>query len=145
MVFVNVKLLGHVVCHFLAVACQHDGLPDAQCLELSNGFGTVVFDFIVDDDMSCIDAVDGYVDDSAHMMAVVPFGANAVHQFRVTYSHPMFFNTGHDGRWLRRGRHRAGQPRWGGWRNARHGLPGGAIGVLNKCRDELPRQQTVHG
>ena len=61
MVFRELKGLRHVVGHFLPVASEHDGLLHTKRLELGDSLSTVGLDLIVDDDMTRILPIDGYV------------------------------------------------------------------------------------
>ena len=72
--------LGHVFGYCTSVARQHDGLGDTQFPQLGDGFGAVFLDAVVDDDVACIYAVDGYMDDGSHVVAVLPTGTDGIHQ-----------------------------------------------------------------
>ena len=61
-------------------------------MQTLDGFNTIVFDFIVDDDMTGIYPVDSHMDDSTYVVAVVPLCTNGIHQFGVTNSHYLISN-----------------------------------------------------
>ena len=75
-----------MVSYLLAVTRKHNRLLHTQLLKGSDSLSTVGLDLVVDDDMARILAVDGDVDDGAHVMTVVPFGADAVHHLCVAHA-----------------------------------------------------------
>ena len=96
MIFVEGKLLSHVTPYFFTVTCQHNCFLDTQLLELGDGIDTVVLDLVVDDDVSCIFPVDGYMYDGTHMMAVMPLGSDGIHHLRITYTDDVVAHLGTD-------------------------------------------------
>ena len=65
-------------------------------MQAQNGLSTIGLDFIVDNDMTRIHAIDSYMDDGTHVMTVVPTSANTVHHLRITYTYHLIANTGTD-------------------------------------------------
>ena len=63
---------------------------------MCDGIGTVGLDLVVDHDMTGILTIDGYVDDSSHMVAVVPLGTNGIHHLRVSYAYYFLTHFGTD-------------------------------------------------
>ena len=86
MVFRETEGGGDMVCHLFAVTCKHDGLGDTQGLQGGDGLSTVGLNLVIDDDMTRIFPINGYMDDGTHMMAVVPLGTDAVHHLRITHA-----------------------------------------------------------
>ena len=65
-------------------------------MQALDGLRTIVFYLVINDDMACIDAIDGHMNDSANVVAVVPTSANAVHHLRITHTYRFVANTGTD-------------------------------------------------
>ena len=87
--------LSHIQSHFLTVARKHYGLPDAQFFQLCYGYGTIFLYLVVDDDMTCIRSIDGYVDDSSHIVGTgVPFGSCSIHHLSVSHAYDFTVNLG---------------------------------------------------
>ena len=86
MVFGETEGCGDVVCHFLTVTSEHDGAGNTEGLQGGDGLSTVGLDLVIDDDMTRIFPINGYMDDGTHMMAVVPLGTDGIHHLRVSYA-----------------------------------------------------------
>ena len=80
------EFVGDMISHFLTITSKHDGTSDAKLLELRDGFCAVRLDLVVDDDMARIFTINGYMNDSTHMMAVVPFCTYGIHHLRITHT-----------------------------------------------------------
>ena len=78
------ELLGDVGSHCLTITREHDDILHAKLPELSYRVGALGFNLVVDDDVTGIFAVDGYMDDGARMGAGTPLGTCCFHELRVT-------------------------------------------------------------
>ena len=98
MILVYLQLLSHTGSHLLAVASQHHGLFHTQLLQLQDGIGTVGLHLIVNDDMTSIGAIDGYMDDGTMitMFAVVPLSTHQIHHLRITHNDHLLTHLGAD-------------------------------------------------
>ena len=80
-VSVESKAIRDMLRDLLAVPCEHHCPADSQFPKFPYGFGTVVLDLVVDDDVSGIDAVYRYVNDGPDIVgATVPGGSDVFHQ-----------------------------------------------------------------
>ena len=87
MVFVQLQLTSHALCHILTVTCQHYGFLHTQCLQGSNSLFTILFHHIVDEDMSSIFSVNSHMDHGACIAITgVPLGTHSIHHFRITHT-----------------------------------------------------------
>ena len=86
MVFREMEFVGDMISHFLTIASKHDGTSDAQFLELGDGLSAVRLNLVVDNDMTCIFTINGYMDDGTNMMAVVPFCAYGIHHLCIAHT-----------------------------------------------------------
>ena len=72
--------------HLTTVAGEHHRLLHTEGLQRCDGLGAVGLDLVVDDDMTGIFTIDGYMDNGTHMMAVVPMGTDDIHHLRVAHT-----------------------------------------------------------
>ena len=63
---------------------------------MCNGLCAILFNLIVDDDVTSILAIDGHVDDSAYMVAIVPLSTYRIHHLGVTHAYYLTAHTGTD-------------------------------------------------
>ena len=94
--FIQAELSSHVLAYLTAIACQHHGLLHAQTLELGDSLCTALLDSIIDDDMTSILSIDGYMDDGSHLFAIVPLGTDALHHLLVAYANYLAVYLGTD-------------------------------------------------
>ena len=83
-VFGEVERMGDQFAHLLTITREHHRLGDTKARQTGYGFSTVVFDLVVDDNVTSIFAIDSHMDDGSHMMAVVPFRAHCIHHLRIS-------------------------------------------------------------
>ena len=81
--FVNPKLLRNSGCYRSGIACQHDGSGNAGAMEGINGLFGCGFDYIGDDDVAGICAVNCNMHNCAGQMAVKMADAERGHQLAV--------------------------------------------------------------
>ena len=86
MTLINAKFGSDILPHFPPVSGKHDNLPHSKRSKPGNGIPTVFLYLVVDDDMSHIHPVHSYMYDSADLIAIVPFGAYAVHHLGISYA-----------------------------------------------------------
>ena len=96
MILRQAERLSHMLGHLTTVACQHHRFRHAQLFQLADGLTTVVFDFIVDDDVTSILTVNSHMDYRAYVVAVAPPGAHGLHHLRIAHSHQFVAHTGTD-------------------------------------------------
>ena len=77
----------YIVRHFVPVAREHHGAADAQLLQFPHRFGAPVLHLVADDYMPGVFAIDSYVDDGAHAVALVPLDAQSLHHARVAHTY----------------------------------------------------------
>ena len=90
------KRLSHMLGHLTTVACQHHRLRHAQLFQLADSLTAVVFDFIVDDDVTSILTVNSHMDNRAYVAAVAPLGTHGLHHLRIAHCHQFVAHTGTD-------------------------------------------------
>ena len=81
------EFLGDVGSYSLTITREHDGIFHAKLPELSYRFGALWFNLVVDDDVTGIFAIDGYVNNGTRVGAGTPLGTCCFHEFRVTNAH----------------------------------------------------------
>ena len=80
MVFIQPQLGGNGLCHRLRVAGQHDRLADTGLFQALDGSGTVGFDHISDEQITCVSALHGNMDDGTRLGDLGNCQAQLCHQ-----------------------------------------------------------------
>ena len=90
MVFIQNQFLGYMPSYFLAIARKHHGFVDTYSFQLLNRLFTIRLNLVINDDMTSVLSVDGHVNDRTNVMAIVPFGTNGIHHFRIAHTYGLF-------------------------------------------------------
>ena len=93
---VQSQFVGNIFSHFSAVARQHYRFLYSQFFQLSDSVGTSFLKGVVDYNMSRVLAINGDVDDSSHLVAVVPLGTDAFHHLLVAHANHLAVHFGTD-------------------------------------------------
>ena len=65
-------------------------------MQALDGLSTIRLNLIIDDNVSRINAIDGHMDYCAHVVTVVPTGANTIHHLCITHTYRLVANAGTD-------------------------------------------------
>ena len=95
MVFVQLQLTSHALCHILTVTCQHHGFLHTQCLHGSNSRFTILFHHIVDEDVSRIFSINSHMDNGARIAITgMPLGSHSIHHLRIAHTDHLLTHLG---------------------------------------------------